>query len=236
MPEIASQCRGDCAACRASRYTAGYTAAAWPYRDPYVFYDPGQVLGWYQIGADVPVTDAAAARDRARAAEAAQRQAEAYAAACAEQDRERAAAREKAERILLGWLSPAQQDSYREKRYFDVTGSDGRQWRIICQGQTGNVQRLDDRGVWVQSWCAHPRGLPDPVAWLTQAMAVAHDAAGFLKTANLYSTNHNVADQGAGEPSAACLEAAEPAEAAPAGAMAVTARTLWNAIRTGRIG
>jgi hypothetical protein len=221
MPEIASQCRGDCAACRASRYAAGYTAAAWPYRDLH----PGQVLGWYQIGADVPVTDAAAARDRARAAEAAQRQAEAYAAACAEQDRERAAARARAEQILLDWLSPQQQDDYRKRQQFDVAGSDGCRWRILCQGQTGNVRRLDDRGEWTHAWCGHPRGLPDPVAWLTQAMAVAHDAVSFMKTANLYGTRQVEIPALAADP--------EPVpEMMPEAAVA---RSLWNAWRAGRL-
>jgi hypothetical protein len=58
----------------------------------------------------------------------------------------------------------------------------------VCQGQTGNVQLLNAQGEWTHAYCAHPRGLPDPAGWLAQAMAIAHDAAGFVRTANVYST------------------------------------------------
>jgi hypothetical protein len=142
---------------------------------------------WYSIGREVPEVVISQAQARETAREAERQQAE-YARICAEQDLLRAAAREQAEELLLRWLSPEQERDYRERGRFDVTGSDGRRWRILCQGQVGNVQLLDDRGEWAVQYCAHPRGLPDPAAWLAQAMAVAHNAAAFIAVANVYST------------------------------------------------
>jgi hypothetical protein len=239
MPEIPGGCGdGRCLACRleaASGYAgADGGSAGWPIQAPAVGVGSlvfgGAAAGpfgrwtvdWYPIGTGVPEVDGAHARERERAAE---RQAEAYAEACAELDRERAAARARAEQILLDWLSLQQQDDYRKRQQFDVTGSDGRRWRILCQGQTGNVQRLDDRGEWTHAWCGHPRGLPDPVAWLTQAMAVAHDAIGFMKTANLYGTRQV-------EPPPLAADPEPVPEMMPEAAVA---RSLWNARRAGRL-
>jgi hypothetical protein len=242
MPGIQGNC-GDyrCLVCHpggVSGYAgAGGGSAGWPILAPaaaggsLMFGDMvaglagGWTVDWCPAGTGVPEVDGAHARERERAAEAAQRQAEAYAAAMAEQDRERAAARARAEQILLGWLSLQQQDDYRERQQFDVTGSDGRRWRILCQGQSGNVQRLDDRGEWTHAWCGHPRGLPDPVAWLTQAMAVAHDAVGFMKTANLYGTRQV-------EPPPLAADPEPVPEMMPEAAVA---RSLWNAWRAGRL-
>lgn len=100
---------------------------------------------------------------------------------------ERRALFSRAEELLLRWLSDDQRRDYRDHRRFDVAGSDGRRWRIECAGQSGNVQVLGSDGEWVLKMCAHPpRGLPDPDAWLGQALAIMHDAASFTAVANVH--------------------------------------------------
>jgi hypothetical protein len=100
---------------------------------------------------------------------------------------ERQALFNRAEELLLRWLSDGQRRDYRDHRWFDVAGSDGRRWRIECAGQSGNVQVLGGDGEWVLKMCAHPpRGLPDPDAWLGQALAITHDAASFAAVANVH--------------------------------------------------
>jgi hypothetical protein len=159
---------------------SGYTRGPfYPYGAIYPGYST-----WFAVAREAPAVTVSQARQREVA-----RQQEEYAKALAEQARLRAEAQEKTEGLLLRWLSPGQASTYREHQYFDVTGSDGRRYRILCQGQTGNVHLLDDCGRWTLAYCAHPRGLPDPVAWLTQAMAVVHDAEGFMRVANVYSAN-----------------------------------------------
>jgi len=207
MPEIAGACPcGDvCAVCHPA-YQAGGAVSLAPSPaaggvvigagDAYArqsFYSCESVYPtfntWtrYPFAQEVPEVAMSQAQQREAAREA-ERQQEAYARMCAEQERLRTEARHRAEGMLLRWLSPEQARDYREHQRFDVTGSDGSRWRILCQGQTGNVQLLDNRGNWTYLYCAHPRGLPDPAAWLAQAMAVAHDAAGFIRVANVYST------------------------------------------------
>ena len=198
MPEITCPCGGGCVVCRPADRAGGTApefafpvAPSWPLRlipfPPYETVYPSYA-SWYRIGREVPeaATVQVLTREVAREAE---RQQEAYARACAEQARTRTEVRDRAEQTLLRWLSPEQERDYREHQRFDVAGSDGRLWRILCQGQTGNVHLLDGQGEWTHAYCAHPRGLPDPAAWLAQAMAIAHDAAGFVRTANVYSTH-----------------------------------------------
>jgi hypothetical protein len=149
-------------------YTSGALAPRQHYRGgygPVVPEDP-----------EVAAVRVRAERERTR------RREEEYARVRAERD----AAQARAEQLLLRWLSPGQEYDYRNNGRFDVAGSDGRRWRILCCGQTGNVQLLDQDGGWTHAYCAHPRGLPDPDAWLAQAMAIAHDAPGFLAIANLH--------------------------------------------------
>jgi hypothetical protein len=203
MPEIqgACPCGATCAACQPADYAGGGGGAggaiplipAPPFPSLYSMTDVFQELAYgyaaqpyrfYRIGSEVPEAAVSQAQQREM-----ERQQEEYARAAAEQARARTEAWERAERLLLRWLSPGQARDYRERGWFDVAGSDGHRWRIVCQGQTGNVQLLNARGEWTHAYCAHPRGrLPDPAGWLAQAMAIAHDAAGFRRIANVYST------------------------------------------------
>jgi hypothetical protein len=139
-----------------------------------------------------------------------------------------------AERTLLRWLSPGQARDYRERRQFDLTGGDGCQWRILCQGQTGNVERLVPEVVdgteSILQYCAHPRGLPDPAAWLAQAMAVAHDVTRFMAVANVYSSRPATA----ADPRPAA-DAGSARRVAPRNPVPLT-RRLWCAQGTPAIG
>jgi hypothetical protein len=216
MPESPGRCPYDCDICQPLASGTGYAAggaARWPLQLPGVQDMTDWTISWHPAGAGVPEVGGHQALER----EAARRQAEecAMARARAREERARAIAQEEGEQLLLDWLSPAQQRDYRERRQFDVTGSDGSGWRILCQGRTGNVQHLDRRGEWTRLYCAHPRGLPDPLTWLAQAMALAHDAPGFLRTANVYGTRST--EIGAVEelPLAAALAAAASARRWP---------------------
>ncbi len=57
-----------------------------------------------------------------------------------------ALAAEKAEALLIEWLSPAQLTQYESNGYFEVTGShSGKRYRIRRRGQM-NVDELDESG------------------------------------------------------------------------------------------
>lgn len=103
-------------------------------------------------------------------------------------DTARRAAFERAEVLLLDWLTPGQAADYREHKRFDLVSSSGRWWRVNCGGgHAGNVQLLDEAGRWVATYCAHPPGgLPDPDAWLAQRLSLLTDEAGFLRVANCH--------------------------------------------------
>jgi hypothetical protein len=87
--------------------------------------------------------------------------------------------------VLLNRILTAEQATQlRNTGGFDQVSSTGRRWRIQACGQVGNVLLLGDDGQTAAVFCAHPRGVPDPAAWLAQARALAVDEAGFLAVAN----------------------------------------------------
>jgi hypothetical protein len=65
-------------------------------------------------------------------------------------------ARLRAEALLWAWLSPAQRQQYRARRWFEVTTTSGRRYRIL----RGGVVRLDPRG---SGYCIEATS-PVPVA------------------------------------------------------------------------
>lgn len=100
---------------------------------------------------------------------------------------ERAAASETALALLMELLTEDQVTTMREAGYFEVTGSAGGRYRIRTNGQTGNVDRLDDQSRRVASLCAHPPGgLPDSDAHLAQMLALVTDEDTFVRTANVH--------------------------------------------------
>lgn len=135
----------------------------------------------YLAGQEQGRRDAAEAAARFRAADSRRRE-------------ERRALHARAEELLLRWLSDDQRRDYRDHRRFDLTGSDGRRWRIVCRGQSGNVEVLGAGGEWVLRLCAHPPGgLPDPDAWLGQALAIVTNAAEFEAIANVHEDRRELA-------------------------------------------
>lgn len=94
-------------------------------------------------------------------------------------------AKQRSLELLLSLLSEDQLAEYNERSYFTVEGSSGRTYKIVCEGQTGNVQWWAD-GAFRANFCAHPGGdVPDPDAWLAQKLALEADDEAFLLVANI---------------------------------------------------
>jgi hypothetical protein len=84
-------------------------------------------------------------------------------------------------KLLMAVLTPQQAKDYRNKRYFEVTGSSGRQWMIWAGGQVGNVFLQPSH----RCYCAQPPGyLPDPDAHLAQMLAIRTDDRAFEQVAH----------------------------------------------------
>ncbi len=92
-------------------------------------------------------------------------------------------ARLRAEALLWAWLSPAQRKQYRARRWFEVTTTSGRRYRIL----RGGVVRLDPRG---SGYCIEATS-PVPVAdeMLANKLLLETDERRFLATAHRYRYN-----------------------------------------------
>jgi hypothetical protein len=98
---------------------------------------------------------------------------------------ERRAAQDKAMGLLRKFLTPQQAADLDKYQHFDVVSDRGRSWRILACGQSGNVQLLSPAGEPAAYFCAHPPGrLPNPAAWLAQAMTLITCEESFLAVAN----------------------------------------------------
>jgi hypothetical protein len=89
-------------------------------------------------------------------------------------------ARRRAEALLWAWLSPAQRNQYRARRWFEVTTASGRRYRIL----RGGVVRLDPRG---SGYCIEATA-PVPVAdeMLANKLLLETDERRFLATAHRF--------------------------------------------------
>ena len=89
-------------------------------------------------------------------------------------------ARRRAEALLWAWLSPAQRTQYRARRWFEVTTTSGRRYRIL----RGGVVRLDPRG---SAYCIEATS-PVPVAdeMLANKLLLETDERRFLATAHRF--------------------------------------------------
>jgi hypothetical protein len=94
-------------------------------------------------------------------------------------------AAEKAEALLIEWLSPAQLAQYESNRYFDVTGShSGKRYRIRRKEHM-NIDELDGSGARVAVWCFKPEGyLPVDDIMLAQKVILETDKRAALVIAN----------------------------------------------------
>jgi hypothetical protein len=89
-------------------------------------------------------------------------------------------ARRRAEALLWAWLSPAQRQQYRARRWFEVTTASGRRYRVLRSG----VVRLDPRG---SGYCIEATS-PVPVAdeMLANKLLLETDERRFLATAHRF--------------------------------------------------
>jgi hypothetical protein len=89
-------------------------------------------------------------------------------------------ARLRAEALLWTWLSPAQRKQYRARRWFEVTTTSGRRYRIL----RGGVVRLHPRG---SAYCMEATS-PVPVAdeMLANKLLLETDERRFLATAHRF--------------------------------------------------
>jgi hypothetical protein len=89
-------------------------------------------------------------------------------------------ARLRAEALLWAWLSPAQRQQYRARRWFEVTTASGRRYRIL----RGGVVRLNPRG---SAYCIEATS-PVPVAdeMLANKLLLETDERRFLATAHCF--------------------------------------------------
>ena len=89
-------------------------------------------------------------------------------------------ARLRAEALLWAWLSPAQRQQYRARRWFEVTTTSGRRYRVM----RGGVVRLHPRG---SGYCIEATS-PVPVAdeMLANKLLLETDERRFLATAHRF--------------------------------------------------
>jgi hypothetical protein len=89
-------------------------------------------------------------------------------------------ARLQAEALLWAWLSPAQRKQYRARRWFEVTTTSGRRYRIL----RGGVVRLDPRG---SAYCIEATSsVPVADEMLANKLLLETDERRFLATAHRF--------------------------------------------------
>jgi len=89
-------------------------------------------------------------------------------------------ARLRAEALLWAWLSPAQRKQYRARRWFEVTTTSGRRYRIL----RGGVLRLNPRG---SAYCIEATSrVPVADEMLTNKLLLETDERRFLATAHRF--------------------------------------------------
>ena len=101
---------------------------------------------------------------------------------------ERAAAKERAERLLEENLSESQREELATQRYFTVEGGGSkRTYRVKAGlGVHGNVVEVDEQGREVANLCAAPRGdLPEADALIAQKLWLEHREEEFRQVANI---------------------------------------------------
>jgi hypothetical protein len=89
-------------------------------------------------------------------------------------------ARLRAEALLWAWLSPAQRQQYRARRWFEVSTASGRRYRVM----RGGVVRRDPRG---SAYCIEATS-PVPIAdeMLANKLLLETDERRFLATAHRF--------------------------------------------------
>jgi hypothetical protein len=91
-----------------------------------------------------------------------------------------ASPRQRALALLWRFLSPAQRQDFWRRHYFDVTGSDGRCYRLSAATRVYNIHDLASG----MRYCAGPAGVPMGDYLLGQKLWLESDAPGLLHTAH----------------------------------------------------
>lgn len=104
-----------------------------------------------------------------------------------EHERKQRAAQERAEQLLVSWLTPEQRGQYERDRCFEVVGSRSRRRYRIRHGRQMNVYALDADGREAQGYCFLPQGnLVEGDCMLAQKIALETDERAALKIANKF--------------------------------------------------
>jgi len=147
-----------------------------------VKYEMGQWVEWNQMyvnsiqGQAVahPVTPADVQAQRARQ--------DAYQQQIRENEEKKRIAEEKAEALLMLYLTDEQKKSYKEHGHFETQVND-RRYRLR-KGSHGNVRELDKTGKEVASLCVNVQGVPYSDNVLAQFLALHTDEDYLRRTAN----------------------------------------------------
>lgn len=91
-------------------------------------------------------------------------------------------ARERALRLLVRSLSPAQRVDFERSKAFEVRGKSGQLYRITY-ATTANIEVVTEAGVVVRRLCAGPVGVPIPAVMLAQKLMLETREAEFLRIA-----------------------------------------------------
>lgn len=95
---------------------------------------------------------------------------------------EERSAHERALRLLLRCLTPAQRADFERTKSFKVRGRSGRYYRITY-GTIANVEVLPPAGTIARRLCAGPTGVPIPAVMLAQKLMLETQEAEFLRIA-----------------------------------------------------
>jgi len=96
----------------------------------------------------------------------------------------RAAAKEKAEELLLSLLDENQREDLKENNSFVILSELEKRYRIR-RGRVMNVTELDEQNKRIASYCAHPfMSVPDADTMVSQLLMLQHNEQEFLSIAN----------------------------------------------------
>lgn len=98
---------------------------------------------------------------------------------------EEAAAKAKAEQLLLEHLDENQKEEYRNVRAFKVVSADGQRVYKIREGWAGNVDLVSPEGKVLKRYCIHPDiACPVQDNMLAQKLLLETDEQAFIRIAN----------------------------------------------------
>lgn len=91
-------------------------------------------------------------------------------------------AHERALKLLVRCLTPAQRAEFARSNAFKVRGESGQQYKITY-GTTGNIEVLSQSGMVARRLCAGPVDVPIPAVMLAQKLMLETRESEFLRIA-----------------------------------------------------